>query len=71
MVFDDADLQSAVNGAAFAAFVASGQTCVSGTRLLIQDGIYDAFLAGLLTKVKGITERIGHRESRPTSRSAS
>ncbi|KAG8883062.1 hypothetical protein FRB97_007327 [Tulasnella sp. 331] len=59
IIFDDADLESAINGTAFAAFVASGQTCVSGTRLLVQDGIYDAFLAGLLAKVKSITERIG------------
>ncbi|KAG9032219.1 hypothetical protein FRB95_001698 [Tulasnella sp. JGI-2019a] len=60
MVFDDADLQSAINGVSFAAFVASGQTCVSGTRLLVQDRIYDDFVQGLLAKVKSITTRIGN-----------
>lgn len=59
LVFDDADLESAINGVAFAAFVASGQTCVSGTRLLVQEGIYDAFLDGLKKKVASITARIG------------
>jgi acyl-CoA reductase-like NAD-dependent aldehyde dehydrogenase len=46
---------------AFAAFVASGQTCVSGTRLIIQEEIYDAFMSGFLKKVQGITSRIGNR----------
>lgn len=63
MVFDDADLESAINGVAFAAFVASGQTCVSGTRLIVQDGIYDAFMAGFVRKVESITRRMGDRKS--------
>ncbi|KAH9056365.1 aldehyde dehydrogenase domain-containing protein [Lactarius vividus] len=53
IIFDDADISSAVNGAAFASFVASGQTCVSGTRLLVQSRIYDAFVSRFLEKVKG------------------
>jgi len=60
VIFNDADLQSAVNGAAFAAFIASGQTCVSGTRLIIQSKIYDPFMAGFLTKTHEITRRIGN-----------
>ncbi|KAK0491244.1 aldehyde dehydrogenase [Armillaria novae-zelandiae] len=59
VIFDDADLIAAVNGAAFASFVASGQTCVSGTRLIIQDGIYDAFMDNFLKKVESIYRRMG------------
>ncbi|KAH9943279.1 aldehyde dehydrogenase [Epithele typhae] len=59
VVFDDADLQSAVDGAAFGCFIASGQTCVSGTRLLVQDKIYDAFMERFLQKVESITRRMG------------
>ncbi|KAI0772099.1 aldehyde dehydrogenase [Trametes elegans] len=60
VVFGDADVPSAVNGAAFACFVAAGQTCVSGTRLLVQDAVYDEFMDGFLKKVDGITRRIGN-----------
>ncbi|KAH9850759.1 aldehyde dehydrogenase [Lenzites betulinus] len=59
VVFGDADVAGAVNGAAFACFVASGQTCVSGTRLLVQDAVYDEFMDGFLRKVGSITRRIG------------
>ncbi|KAL1686929.1 Aldehyde/histidinol dehydrogenase [Schizophyllum commune] len=59
VVFNDADLDSAVNGAAFACFVASGQTCVSGTRLIVQDGIYQTFMARFLEKVESIRIRMG------------
>jgi hypothetical protein len=61
VVFDDADLESAVNGAAFASFVASGQTCVSGTRLIIQSGIYEEFMERFLAKVESIRRRMGDR----------
>lgn len=61
MIFNDADLIASVNGAAFASFVASGQTCVSGTRILVQDGIYDQFLAKFLEKVESIRRRMGDR----------
>ncbi len=44
VIFDDVPLDEAVAGALFAAFVASGQTCVSGTRFLVADGIHDAFV---------------------------
>ena len=54
-------MQSAANGAAFACFVASGQTCVSGTRLIVQDGIYDEFMEQFLRKVESITARMGNR----------
>lgn len=55
--FDDADLDAAVNGAAFAGFVASGQTCVTGSRIIVQSGIYDEFVQLLVSKVK--TLRVG------------
>ena len=61
VVFDDADLESAVNGAAFASFVASGQTCVSGTRLIVQEGIYGDFMERFLAKVESIRKRMGDR----------
>ncbi|KIO29040.1 hypothetical protein M407DRAFT_173561 [Tulasnella calospora MUT 4182] len=59
LVFDDADIEAAVNGVAFASFVASGQTCVSGTRLLVQSGLYDSFRTAFLKKVESITRRMG------------
>ena len=43
IVFDDADLDSAVAGALAAKFRNSGQTCVCANRILVQDGIYAAF----------------------------
>ena len=61
IIFDDADLISAVNGVAFASFVASGQTCVSGTRILVQDGVYKPFMAAFLAKVESIRQRMGDR----------
>ncbi|KAG1755474.1 aldehyde dehydrogenase domain-containing protein [Suillus lakei] len=59
LVFDDADVISAVNGVAFAAFVASGQTCISGTRIIIQDNIYESFMTAFLKKIESITQRMG------------
>ncbi len=44
LVFEDTPVEEAVAGALFAAFVASGQTCVSGTRLLVADLIFDEFV---------------------------
>jgi len=61
IVFDDSDIPSAVNGGAFASFIASGQTCVSGTRLLVQSGVYDAFVSQFLEKVRSIKDRMGDR----------
>lgn len=48
IVFDDADLEAAVPGAISGIFAAAGQTCIAGSRLLLQDGIYDAFLERLV-----------------------
>ena len=48
IVFDDADLDKAVNGVITGIFSAGGQTCMAGSRLLLQDSIHDAFLERLL-----------------------
>jgi len=48
IVFDDANLDQAVSGAISGIFAASGQTCIAGSRLLLQDSIHDAFLERLL-----------------------
>ncbi len=48
IVFDDAHLDQAVSGAISGIFAASGQTCIAGSRLLLQDSIHDAFLEKLL-----------------------
>jgi succinate-semialdehyde dehydrogenase / glutarate-semialdehyde dehydrogenase len=47
LVFDDADLDEAVKGAMLSKYRNAGQTCVCANRLLVQDGIYDAFAAKL------------------------
>ncbi len=52
IVFDDADLDAAVPGAVSGIFAASGQTCVAGSRLLLQESIYDDFLARLVGMAK-------------------
>jgi aldehyde dehydrogenase (NAD+) len=44
IVFDDADLTAAVNGSAFAIFHNQGQACIAGSRLILQEGIAEAFL---------------------------
>jgi (Z)-2-((N-methylformamido)methylene)-5-hydroxybutyrolactone dehydrogenase len=55
IVFDDADLDSAVNGCVAGIFGASGQSCVAGSRLYLQDGVADAFLERLVSIARGIT----------------
>ncbi|MDO7843410.1 NAD-dependent succinate-semialdehyde dehydrogenase [Sphingomonas immobilis] len=53
IVFDDADLEAAVDGAVAAKFRNAGQTCVCANRLLVQSGIHDRFVAALAAKVRG------------------
>jgi aldehyde dehydrogenase (NAD+) len=52
IVFDDADLDDAVNGAISGIFAATGQTCLAGSRLLLQDSIHDKFLERLVAVAK-------------------
>lgn len=53
IVFEDADLEQAVFGAISGIFAATGQTCIAGSRLLVQEGIYDSFVAKLLDIARG------------------
>jgi len=53
-VFDDADLDAAVDGALASKYRNTGQTCVCANRLLVQDKVYDAFAAKLTEKVKAM-----------------
>ena len=57
IVFDDADLDLAVAGAMASKFRNAGQTCVCANRILVQDGIHDAFAARLARAVQGL--RVG------------
>ncbi len=57
MVFDDFDVDQAVNYAAFGAFIGAGQTCVCASRHLVQASIYDEFVEKLARKAASI--RIG------------
>ncbi|EEU34616.1 uncharacterized protein NECHADRAFT_82311 [Fusarium vanettenii 77-13-4] len=59
VVLKDADIDAAVNGVAFGAFIASGQTCVAATRILIDKSISSAFLPKLIRKAEMICDNIG------------
>jgi len=54
MVFDDADIDAAVEGAMMSKFRNTGQTCVCANRILVQDGVYDQFADKLATAVAGL-----------------
>ncbi len=58
IVFDDADLDSAVEGAMISKYRNAGQTCVCANRLYVQDGVYDAFVAKLAEKAE--TFKVGN-----------
>jgi len=51
IVFDDADLDAAVEGALVSKYRNAGQTCVCANRIYVQDGVYDAFAAKLVAAV--------------------
>ena len=52
IVFDDADLDAAVEGAIVSKYRNAGQTCVCANRLIVQSGVYDAFAEKLVAAVK-------------------
>ena len=54
IVFDDADLDAAVEGAMASKYRNTGQTCVCANRILVQDGVYDAFAAKLAEAVRAL-----------------
>src|SRR5678816_1937863 len=58
IVFDDADLDAAVEGAMQSKYRNAGQTCICANRLFVQDGIYDDFVAKLADKAR--TMKVGN-----------
>jgi succinate-semialdehyde dehydrogenase / glutarate-semialdehyde dehydrogenase len=58
IVFDDADIDSAVEGAMISKYRNAGQTCVCANRLYAQDSVYDVFVARLAERARGI--RVGN-----------
>lgn len=62
IVFDDADLDAAVEGALIAKFRNNGQTCVCANRIYVQDGVYDAFAGKLQEKMATLTLGSGFEE---------
>ncbi len=58
LVFDDFDVDQAVNYAAFGGFIGAGQTCICGSRQIVQEKVYDEFVEKLAAKAKSI--RIGN-----------
>src|SRR5437762_1308531 len=57
VIFEDADLDAAVQGSLFAAYHNQGQACIAGSRLLVHQSIWDAFLKSFTERVRSI--RIG------------
>jgi len=55
IIFDDADIDKAVEATLISKFRNSGQTCICANRILVQDTIYDNFVAKLTEKVKEFT----------------
>ncbi|MCH8038653.1 MAG: aldehyde dehydrogenase family protein, partial [Proteobacteria bacterium] len=62
LVFDDADIDAAVEGAMMSKFRNTGQTCVCANRILVQDGVYDVFAEKLTEAVKGLKVGFGMEE---------
>ncbi|MCP1093868.1 aldehyde dehydrogenase family protein [Bacillaceae bacterium OS4b] len=58
IVFDDASIDNAVNGSMFGIFFGQGQVCASGTRLFVQESIYDRFMESFVKKARSI--RVGN-----------
>jgi len=58
IVFDDADIASAVEGAFASKYRNAGQTCVCSNRIYVQEGVYDEFVAQFAAKVK--TAKVGN-----------
>ncbi len=62
IVFDDADLDAAVDGAVIAKYRNNGQTCVCANRIYVQAGVYDAFADKLASKTSTLTTGNGFDE---------
>lgn len=63
LIFDDADLDAAIDTAMVAKFRNSGQTCVAANRIYVQDGIKDRFLSAFAQKVKAMKAGDGFDEN--------
>ncbi|MBL95636.1 MAG: carnitine dehydratase [Magnetovibrio sp.] len=64
IVFDDCNIENAINGAISAIFAATGQTCIAGSRLLLQRSIHDEFVEKLIKLAK--SARMGDPMSNDT-----
>ncbi len=62
IVFDDADIDSAVEGAMASKYRNAGQTCVCANRIYVQDGVYNAFVSKFAAKVKALKVGNGFEE---------
>ena len=62
IVFDDADVDSAVEGAMASKYRNAGQTCVCANRIYVQDGVYDTFVEKFAAKVKALKVGNGFAE---------
>lgn len=70
VIFEDASLEDAVSGAVAGIFAATGQTCAAGSRVLVQQGIYDEFVAALAERASTIRlgdPLDGHTEMGPVA----
>jgi len=54
IVFDDADIEQAIRWASYGVFFNHGQTCCAGSRIFVQESIYDKFLEGFTEQVKNL-----------------
>ncbi|KAF3938831.1 Omega-crystallin [Dactylella cylindrospora] len=59
IVFEKADIGAAVNGIAFGSFIASGQTCVAATRIIVQNSVLPVVIETLTAKAESILRRMG------------
>lgn len=62
IVFDDADVDAAVEGAMISKFRNTGQTCVCANRIFVQSGVYDAFVSKLAEKINELTVGAGTQD---------
>jgi acyl-CoA reductase-like NAD-dependent aldehyde dehydrogenase len=67
IVFKDADIELAVNGIVFGSFIASGQTCIAATRIIVQNDILLTLLDNLKIKAESIYRRMGDPKDPNTS----
>jgi succinate-semialdehyde dehydrogenase / glutarate-semialdehyde dehydrogenase len=62
IVFDDADLEAAIEGALICKYRNSGQTCISANRIYVQDAVYDEFVAAFTERAAALTVADGFTE---------